>query len=121
VRGCWAGMRHAPESEYCTTIAVQTSSCPLLLHSDHDARVLVPGYQRVIAVPCARLCDIRPARHEVLVCICAREFTRDGCVHGLHDLEVGGEEDVEVALMNLVLVSTRLEERNDGLFHLPEV
>ena len=29
----------------------------------------------------------------------------DGRVHGLHDLEVGGEKDVEVALVDLVLVS----------------
>ena len=95
-----------PGSEYCTTTALQTSSCPLLLHSNHDTRILVPSHQRIIAVPRARLCDVRPACHEVLVCVCAREFARDGCVHGLHDLEVGGEEDVEVALVDLKPVST---------------
>lgn len=35
-----------------------------------------------------------------------REFAGDGSVHHFHDVEVGGEEDVEVALMDLYLLST---------------
>lgn len=77
------------------------------LHGNHDTRVLVPGYQRVVPVLRARLGDISPARHELLVRVRARELACDGRVHGLHDLEVGGEEDVEVALVDLVLVSMR--------------
>ena len=75
------------------------------LHGNHDARVLVPGDQRIVPVLRARLGDISPARHELLVRVCAGELPCDGRVHGLHDLEVGGEEDVEVALVDLVLVS----------------
>jgi hypothetical protein len=34
-----------------------------------------------------------------------REAARDGCVHGFHDLEVGREQDVEVALVDLFTLS----------------
>lgn len=78
------------------------STEPSDLHSDHDAGVLVPTYQRVVAVLRARLRDVGPARHEVLVGIRARKLARDGCIHGLHNLKVGGEQNVEVALVDLV-------------------
>ena len=74
---------------------------PTILHGDHDTGVLVPAHQRVVPVLCACLSDVRPASHEVLVGIRARELARDGRVHRLHDPEVSGEEDIEVALVDL--------------------
>jgi hypothetical protein len=34
------------------------------------------------------------------------EFAGDGSIHHFHNVEVGGEEDVEVALMYLFLLNT---------------
>jgi hypothetical protein len=75
---------------------------PKYLHGDHDTCILVPAQQRIVAILRARLCNIRSACHEILMQICAREATGDCSVHGLHDIEVSGEEDVEVTLMDLL-------------------
>lgn len=103
-------------------------SCPTVSHSDHDTCILVPAHQRVVTVLRTRLCNIRSARHEILVCVCARKLACDGCVHGLHDLEVGGEEDIEVALVNLELVRRSIQhvgkityQRRGDRNHLPLV
>ena len=51
-----------------------------------------------------------------------REFAGDGSVHHFHDVEVGGEEDVEVALMDLLPLAVFLHtspshERKYGNSH----
>ena len=103
----WTVVRAACDARlgYCisTELLQFPTSCrqPVSLHSDHDTRIFIPAHQRVVTVLGARLCDIRPACHEILMRVCARKFACDGGVHGLHDLEVGGEEDVEVALVDL--------------------
>jgi hypothetical protein len=71
------------------------------LQSDHDTGVLIPAQKRIIPILRTGLCDIRPAGHEILVQICAREATRYSCVHRLHDFKVGGEENVKIALVDL--------------------
>jgi hypothetical protein len=71
------------------------------LQSDHDTGVFIPAQEWIVSVLCTRLCDIRPAGHEILVQVCAREATRYSGVHRFHDFKVGGEENVEVALMDL--------------------
>lgn len=70
-------------------------------HSDHHTCVLVPAQQRVVSVFRARLRNVCPASHEVLVQIRTCEATGDCGIHRFHDLEVGGKEDVEVALVDL--------------------
>jgi hypothetical protein len=71
------------------------------LHSDHDTCVLVPAQQRVVTILGARLCNICPARHEVLMCVRARETPCNSRVHWLHDLKVSREQDVKVTLVDL--------------------
>lgn len=74
-------------------------ACPL--YRDHDAGVHVPREQGVLAAAGAGVVEVGPRAHEVLVRHDAGQAAGDGAVDGLHDAEVGGEEDVEVALVNL--------------------
>jgi hypothetical protein len=74
---------------------------PPYLHRDHDAGVLVPAQQRVLSIPRLRLLDVRAPGHENFVRVGACETSGYGSIHGLDDFEVGGEEDVEVALVDL--------------------
>lgn len=82
------------------------------LYSDHHAGVLVPAQKGVLAAPRLGVGDVGPGAHEVLVRRDAGEAAGDGAVHGLHDAEVGGEEDVEVALVDL----RRIWVVNNALF-----
>jgi hypothetical protein len=76
---------------------------PDLLHSDHDTGVLIPSQQRIIAVLRARFSNICSACHEILMQVRACKATRYSCVHRFHDFEVGREQDVEIALVDLSL------------------
>jgi hypothetical protein len=71
-------------------------------HGTENTGVLIPRQQRILAVPCLRILDVRPTLHEILVAGDGRQFARDGPVYVLDDVEVGGEEDVEVALVDLI-------------------
>lgn len=73
------------------------------LHRHHDTSVLVPGQERVLAVPRLRVFDVRPATHEVFVAHDLGQFASDGAVEVLDDVEIRGEEDIEVALLDLVI------------------
>lgn len=70
-------------------------------NSDHDTGVLVPAQQRV--VPILRTCfrKVCTAVHELLMQICSCKAPSYSHVHFLHDFEVGGEEDIKVALVDL--------------------
>ena len=71
------------------------------LYSDEHAGVAVVRQQRVLAAPSLRVLDVGPAAHEVAVGHDAGELAGDGAVHGLGDVEVSREEDIEVALVDL--------------------
>ena len=71
------------------------------LHRHHHARVGVPGQQRIFAAAGLRVLDAGPARDEITVAEHARQIARDGAVDVLHDGEIGGEEDIKVALHDL--------------------
>src|ERR1700759_4698196 len=75
----------------------------IYLDSDHEAGVLVPVEQRVLAGLCLRILDVCPTAHKALVRLDLGEFASDRAVHVLHDLEVGGKQDVEVSLLYLYL------------------
>ena len=77
------------------------------LHCDHHAGILVPAYQRVLPILCLRLFNVRPSRHKVLVRVCTSRSAGDGSVHGFHNLEIGGEKDIKVALVDLEWTSAR--------------
>lgn len=86
------------------------------LHRAQYARVLVPRQQRVLAAPRLRVLNVRPALHKVLMAHHRRQLARDGAVNVLDDIEVRGEEDVEVALVDLCrnLVSDKYNNRGMG-------
>jgi hypothetical protein len=71
------------------------------LHSNHDACVLVPAQQWIVAILCARFGNVCSACHKVLVQICACKATSYRSVHWLHNLKVSGEQNVEVTLVDL--------------------
>jgi hypothetical protein len=75
------------------------------LYSSKNLCILVPGQQRILAAPRLRIAYIRPSLHEFLVAADERQFARDGAVEVFDDIEVGREEDVEVALVDLSQVS----------------
>ena len=68
---------------------------------DEDAGVAVVRQQGVLPAARLRVLDVGPALHEVAVGHDARQLARHGAVEGLGDAKVRGEEDVEVALVNL--------------------
>lgn len=88
-------------SQPCSRQATRPRQRPRVLHRDHKTSILIPVQQRILPAPRRRVLDVRPAIHEGLVVEHAGELARDGAVHVLHDLEVCGEEDVEVALLDL--------------------
>jgi hypothetical protein len=57
--------------------------------------------QRVFTAARLGILDVRPAPHEVAMGHDAREFAGDGAVDGLCDAEVGGEQYIKIALVNL--------------------
>ena len=67
----------------------------------HDTRILIPAQQWVVSVLGLRLLDVGSAVHEVFVRVRACELSCNACVHFFYDIEVGWEEDVEVALVDL--------------------
>lgn len=71
-------------------------------YSNQNACVLVMGKQRVFTAARLSILDVRPAPHEVAMGHDPRELAGDGAVDGLCDAEVGGEEYVKIALVNLL-------------------
>jgi hypothetical protein len=81
----------------------------LALHSlqrSKNTSILIPPQERILPILRLRLLHIRPPPQKLLMGENTREFAGDGSVHHFHDMEVGGEEDVEVALMYLYIVSS---------------
>lgn len=70
-------------------------------HSRKYTSILIPAQQRVLPVLRLRLLNIRPSPQEVLMRHDARELACYRAVDLLHHREVGGEEDVEIALVDL--------------------
>ena len=82
-----AGLRFAN----CRTQNVRRTS-----YKEARRRSEPPGARRGL-----RILNISPAIHEPLMGKDAGEFAGDGTVHVFHNLEVGGKQDVEVALLDL--------------------
>lgn len=71
------------------------------LHRHQHAGILIPGQQRILPIPRLSILDIRPAVHKVLMAHDLCQLPRHGTIDVLNDVEVGWEEDIEVALLNL--------------------
>lgn len=71
------------------------------LYSSHYTSILIPGQQGIFPVFSLCLLYESPSPQEIFVQHDTRKFSRNGSVHVLHDGEVGGEEDIKVALMYL--------------------
>lgn len=87
------------------------------LYRNHDARIGVPAQQRVLAVLRRRVLDVGPVLEEFLLAEHARQVARKRTVDVFHEGEVGGEEDIEVALLNLSGDGKRVlvkEEEGEG-------
>lgn len=72
-----------------------------ILYSRQNTSVLVPRQQRVIPILRFRLLNIGPSPEILLMGEDSCELAGYGSVHEFHDVEVGGKEDIEVALMDL--------------------
>jgi hypothetical protein len=72
------------------------------LHSDHDTRVFIPRQQRIVTILGARFGNICSTCHKVLMQICARKAACNRRVHWFHNFKVGWEQDVEIALVDLL-------------------
>lgn len=85
------------------------------LNRRQDARIAIPSEQRIIAAAGLGILDVRPAAEKVLVAEESRQPPGHGAVDVFHGREVGREEDVEVALVDLyrqqALESRGSEER----------
>jgi hypothetical protein len=71
------------------------------LYSSQNFGILVPRQQRILSTPRLRITNISPSFHEFLVAADEGQFTGNGAVQVLDDVEVCREEDVEVALVDL--------------------
>jgi hypothetical protein len=67
----------------------------------HDARIRVPGQQRILTTACLCVPNVGPTAQEILLRVHMCEVLRDGTVDVFHDGEFGGEENVKVALLDL--------------------
>lgn len=76
----------------------------------HNARIFVPAQHRVLPVPRLRVLQDRTHFQKLLLRHDPRLLARDGAVDVLHDLEVGGEQDIEVALVDLILYNESVSE-----------
>jgi hypothetical protein len=75
---------------------------PAHLHSDHDTRVFIPCQQRIVTILGARFGNICSTCHKILMQICACKATCNRRVHWFHNFKVGWEQDVEIALVDLL-------------------
>lgn len=71
------------------------------LYRSHDARVGIPAQQGVLTIAGLGVVDVGPVAEKIFLAENARQVARQGTVDVFHEGEVGGEEDVEVALLNL--------------------
>lgn len=71
------------------------------LHCGHDTGILVPAQQRTLAAPRCRLLNVCPTAHEFLVARYTRQSACHCAVDVLHDVKIGGKEDVKITLMDL--------------------
>jgi hypothetical protein len=76
------------------------------LQRSKNTSILIPPQERILPILRLRLFHIRPPPQELFMRKNAREFAGDGSVHHFNNVEVGGEEDVEVALVYLFIVSS---------------
>lgn len=58
----------------------------------------------ILSAPCLRILDIGPSAQKVPMGHDAGELPGDGAVHGFSDVEVCGEENVKVTLVNLYCI-----------------
>lgn len=75
---------------------------PPTSNTHHYARVLIPPEHRILSIARLRILDIGPAPQEILMAHHACQLACDGAVDVFDDAEIGWEEDVEVALLDLV-------------------
>jgi hypothetical protein len=85
------------------------------LQRSKNTSILIPPQERILPILCLRLFHIRPPPQELLMREDTREFAGNSSVHHFHNVEVGGEEDVEVALMYLFFTQNMLIIMERGL------
>lgn len=68
--------------------------------SRHQAGVLIPTQQRVLTTQRRGSIDIGPASQERLMLADSGQLSSDSTIHILHQLEVCGEENIKVSLVN---------------------
>lgn len=71
------------------------------LHRNQNRRIPIPPNKRILPTHTPRILQISPFAQEILMCQNFGKFARDSAVHVFHDAEIGREEDVEVALLDL--------------------
>ena len=71
------------------------------LNGRHDMGIRIPAQHGIFAISGLSVFDIGPALEKVSMAEDAGQLASDGAVDVFHDVEVGGEEDVEVALMDI--------------------
>jgi hypothetical protein len=82
-------------------VVKRAAEMSIYLYSNHYTGISIVRQEWILSAPRFRILDVSPSAHEIPVGHDAGEFPGDGAVNGFSDVEVCGEEDVEVALMNL--------------------
>lgn len=80
--------------KYCTVNYVY-------LHSHQHTGILVPAQQRVLPISSLSVFNIGPAAHKVFMAHNLSQFSSDSTIHVFNNIEVSGEEDIEIPLVNL--------------------
>lgn len=104
----WKGICYAFYSfDVCGTyITLPFCFCTrLILHSHKNTGVAIVGYQGVLAASSLGVFNIRPLAHEITMRHDTGQLACDGTVNSFCDLKICGEQNIEVALVNLRLVS----------------
>lgn len=73
------------------------------LHCHEHTGILVPGQQRILPAPRLSVFDVRPSMNKVFMAHDLCQLPGNGTVDIFNDVEIGGKEDIKVALVDLVL------------------
>ena len=74
---------------------------PRPLRGYHDRRILIPAKHGILPTFRHTILHVRPSLQELLMQHHSSELTGDSAVDVFDDMKIRGEEDVEVALLNL--------------------
>lgn len=93
----------------CTISTIKQETSPRCfpgvhgLHCHQHTGIFIPGQQRILPTPRLSVLDVRPSMNKVFMTHDLCQLPGNGTVDIFNNIEIGREEDIKVALMDLLL------------------